>query len=297
MTADDLGEDARHIDVIVDGVAVRLWARRFSATDPAASHRFVLLHGNPSRIEHFDPILDFLRCHGEVALYDAPGFGNSPTRLGPLSLDFLADVAAAFMQCLGWNDAHLIGHSHGGAVAQTVAARHPHCVRSLVLLCTMGVPAHASIRIAMLPGVEQLVHGLAKRAGRFPYDALARVVLRLAMHTSFHPDVAPVGFPEAELALNLTTPEIPRSSVRVNDGDPTRQLRAQAARISAPVLAIHGLGDRLVPIEYGRRVFDLLAAGHPRNRFEAVDGGHNLHISRPATVHALLQSWLSSTAS
>jgi pimeloyl-ACP methyl ester carboxylesterase len=121
---------------------------------------------------------------------------------------------------------------------------------------------------------------------------LARTLARLAIRTSFFPDTAPVGFWERELAISVATPEVQRSCVRVNDGDPTRQLHQQASRISVPVLAIHGRDDRLVPIEYGRRLFDLLAHRHPRNRFEVVDGGHMVHLSRPEAVHAVLERWL-----
>lgn len=296
MHSADVDENARHVELSVDGATLRVWARKLSATAPQARRRFLLLHGNPSRIAHFEPNLEFLRRHGEVALYDAPGFGNSPTREGPLSLDFFADVAAAFADHLGWNaGVDVIGHSHGGAVAQTLAVRSPRHVRSLVLLCTMGVPAHVAMALAGLPGAATLLHGVARRAERFPYGAVARTVMRLALHTGFHPDPAPLGFADAELALSLATPEILRSSVRVNDGDPTRQLREQASRISAPVLAIHARGDRLVPIQYGRRVFELLAGRHPQSRFEAVDGGHMVHMSRPETVHALLESWLRET--
>lgn len=290
---DSLDETSRYVEVPVNGVRTRLWARTLPATSPLARRRFLLLHGNPSHGDHWESNLEFLRSHGDVAVYDAPGFGRSPTRSGPLSLDFLADVAAAFADSIGWTSAiDVIGHSHGGAVAQTLAARSARHVRSLILLSTMGVPAHPAIRLAMLPGAAALMHGIARRATSFPCDALAATVARLGTQFSFAPDQVPTGFWERELALSVATPEIQRSCVRVNDGDPTRQLRRQAKLIDTPVLAIHGRQDGVVPLEYGRRLFELLAKQNPRNRFEAIDGGHNVHMCRPTVVHALLNSWL-----
>jgi pimeloyl-ACP methyl ester carboxylesterase len=148
-----LHDAARAVDIPVDGRSVRVCALRLPATGAAARRRFLLLHGNPSHIDHFAANVDFLRHHGDVALYDAPGFGASPAPTDALSLDFLADVAAAYATSLGWPDGiDVIGQSHGGAVAMTLAARRPTLIRSLILLDSMGYPAHPSMRLAMLPG-------------------------------------------------------------------------------------------------------------------------------------------------
>lgn len=293
MSSDWLHESASHVEVQVDGVPVQLWARRFAPTRADAKRKILLIHGNPAHIDHFAPNLAFLRELGEVAQFDTPGFGGSPTRSGPLSLDFFADVAAAFADRLGWtSDVDVIGHSHGGAIAQTLAVRSPRHVRSLVLLCTLGVPAHPAAWLTMIPGAAAVLHGIAMRSARFPFSVMAQTLARAATFTSFFPDVAPSGFWQHELGMATATPEIHRSTIRVNEGDPTKQLRAQAHLIRVPVLVIHGKHDRLVPIAYGRRVYDLIASNHPRNRFEAVEGGHMVHISRPETIHALLRDWL-----
>ena len=104
-----------------------------------------------------------------IALLDLPGFGHSPAPRGPLSLDHLADVAAAHAASLGWVDGvDVVGQSHGGAVAQTLAVRHPALVRSLVLLGTMAFPAHTSIRLAMLPGAAAVMVGLVRHGRSLP---------------------------------------------------------------------------------------------------------------------------------
>jgi pimeloyl-ACP methyl ester carboxylesterase len=62
-----------------------------------------------------------------------------------LSLDFLADVAAAYATSIGRSQSvDVIGQSHGGAVAQTLAVRRPALIRSLILPGTMGHPARQS---------------------------------------------------------------------------------------------------------------------------------------------------------
>ncbi|MFJ9468928.1 alpha/beta fold hydrolase [Streptomyces caniferus] len=93
-----------------------------------------------------------------VARYDQRDGGESthlaPTATGnPLTALFarrgeaytaedMADDAVAVMDALGWRSAHLLGVSLGGAVAQRVALRHPHRVRTLTTMA--AVPADAA---------------------------------------------------------------------------------------------------------------------------------------------------------
>jgi fermentation-respiration switch protein FrsA (DUF1100 family) len=47
---------------------------------------------------------------------------------------------------------------------------------------------------------------------------------------------------------------------------------AHVARAKCPLLVVHSSGDRLVPIEFGRRVFD---AGRQPKTFLEITGGHS----------------------
>lgn len=263
----------------------------------ATGRRFLLLHGNPSHMEHFAANIEWLRERGEVALLDLPGFGESPTPHQALSLDFFAEVAAAYACSLGWlSGVDVIGQSHGGAVGQTLAARHPELVRSLILLGTMGYPAHLSMHLARLPAAAFVMEAIARRAGRPPYSTIARVFATRLTKISFAPDPVPDGFIEAEVARALRSPQTQASAIRANDGRPSEQLREQASRIVAPILLVHGKGDRLVPIAYARRLWEHIGHRHAASQMMEIEGGHMVHLSRPEHVHALLDPFFERTA-
>jgi pimeloyl-ACP methyl ester carboxylesterase len=78
------------------------------------------------------------RALGErrVVSFDAPGVGESPNSLLPMSIAELATLCVAILDELGLERVDVLGYSLGGAVAQEMAARFPTRVRRLVLAAT-----------------------------------------------------------------------------------------------------------------------------------------------------------------
>lgn len=279
--------------VEVRGLSIRALHR----PRPGASRRFLLLHGNPSHLGHFARTIPFLAERGEVLAFDFPGFGGSEAPAGPLNLDFYADISIAVADHFGLTGPlDIIGQSHGGAVAQTILARHGGRARTGVALSSMGYPAHASMMLAMMPGVETMamfgVWTLSVPILR-PFGDLIGTVESWA---SFAPDPVPQALVDKEIDRIAQRPEIQRSSVRSNHGDPTQQLWAQAPQIRAPLLFLHAAQDRLVPEANARQIFERIRESSPRSQFRALEeGGHMVHLTRPALVHAELERWLDLT--
>ncbi len=71
-----------------------------------------------------------------LTAFDNRGAGRSPLPDGPLSVAQMADDAAAVLQTLDIERAHVVGFSGGSMIAQELALRQPDLVRSLVLVGT-----------------------------------------------------------------------------------------------------------------------------------------------------------------
>jgi pyruvate dehydrogenase E2 component (dihydrolipoamide acetyltransferase) len=76
-----------------------------------------------------------------VYALDLPGHGGSSKDVGAGDLDSQVEAVTGFMDEMGIEKAHLVGHSMGGAVAGSLALGHPDKVASVVLIASAGLGA------------------------------------------------------------------------------------------------------------------------------------------------------------
>jgi len=98
----------------------------------------VMLHGVGIHGSGSDPQTIPLSAHYACLSFDNRGIGRSVPRGEPVTVDRMARDTLALMDALGWQSAHIVGHSLGGLVAQYLALTAPGRVRSLALLCTFS---------------------------------------------------------------------------------------------------------------------------------------------------------------
>jgi (E)-2-((N-methylformamido)methylene)succinate hydrolase len=94
----------------------------------------LLIHGVGARLENWDGVAAVLSRNFKVVRYDLRGHGKSSKVPGPYSLEMFADDAGGLLDHLGIAHAHVAGHSLGGMIAITLAARHPRRVDRLAVL-------------------------------------------------------------------------------------------------------------------------------------------------------------------
>jgi pimeloyl-ACP methyl ester carboxylesterase len=179
----------------------------------------------------------------------------------------MADDAAGLLQALELAPAHVIGASMGGMIAQTLAARHPQSVRSLVSIMSStgslrsGQPSlrvYATFlrrppreRDDYVAHMERLFTAIGSRGLPRDLDDI-RALARMSYDRDHDPDG-----PGRQLAAILAA------------GDRTAELR----RITAPTLVIHGTADPLISPSGGRATARAIPAAE---LMTIADMGHDL---------------------
>jgi 3-oxoadipate enol-lactonase len=121
-----------------------------------------------SNIRMWDPTLPALTDRFRILRYDTRGHGLTSVTPGPYSIAMLADDAVGLLDALNIRQAHIMGLSMGGMIAQQLGARYPDRVLSLLLCDTASeMPPRSMweerLAIARTQGIPGLVDGTIKR--------------------------------------------------------------------------------------------------------------------------------------
>ena len=86
--------------------------------------------------EVWAPQIEDLCRDFQICSFDNRGIGKTDTPPPPYSMSDMAKDTLALMDHLGWPDAHVVGFSMGGMIAQQLALMAPERVRTLSLIST-----------------------------------------------------------------------------------------------------------------------------------------------------------------
>lgn len=96
----------------------------------------LLIGGLGDTVESWQSQLDGLADRYRLTAFDNRGAGRTARPEGPVTVETMADDAAAVLRALDVRSAHVAGFSGGSIIAQELALRHADLVRSLVLQST-----------------------------------------------------------------------------------------------------------------------------------------------------------------
>jgi len=162
---------------------------------------------------------------------------NAPYTLNDMGADI-----AGLMDAVGYNEAHIIGASMGGMIAQIVAAQYPAKTRSLISIMSTTNAPHLP---PPTDEAEMRLRNLATGEAEAEREQSIR-------DRGFYPESM-----QRHLMAIFKT------------GDRSDEV----ATIAAPTLVLHGADDGLVPPEHGRHTASLI----PDSRFLLIEGmEHNM---------------------
>lgn len=236
----------------------------------------VLLHGGGANAHWWCHLAPDLTRNTSVVALDFRGHGASryPEELevGAFNNDL-----EGLLDHLGREDAILVGHSMGGAIALDHAARHPQ-IRGLALLDVSAGASRRSRRVARLALMLRRTYATREEAvARFNFLPRAR---------------------GADEALRAS---IARASVCETDdgrygfafdprwfGIPSRP-RPDLSRVTCPTLLIRGQASELLTPDGATALLGEL----PNAEFAEIPGaGHHVQLEQPAAVLEALQRFL-----
>lgn len=92
----------------------------------------IMGYGNTMRL--WEPALIRSLCsHHKLIIFDNRGMGDTEVGRRPFSIEQFADDTAGLMDALHIRQAHVLGWSMGGLIAEELALRHPGRVNKLIL--------------------------------------------------------------------------------------------------------------------------------------------------------------------
>ncbi len=247
----------------------------------------VLIHGLVGSAANWRRNIDALSADASVYAIDLANMGLSERRPGlDTSLAATADRVAAWMTAAGLGCADIVGHSHGGAVAMMLAARHPDRVRSLVLFAPANPYSSAG---------DRLIRIYSTRFGRW----LARVGPYLPRRAQLFMLGRMYGNPKRVVVETLDgyvaggrIPGTIDHVLGIVRGWHTEMAALKAvlpAIAHLPTLLIWGDRDRAVSVASGLRLHRDL----PGSELMVVPGGgHLIFQEMPEETNQAMRAWL-----
>ena len=183
-----------------------------------------------------------------VITYDARGTGQSSQPADPesYSMRVLGDDAAALLDHLGVERAHVSGLSLGSATAQELAVNHPRRVATLQLHCTWGRSDEWFIRMIETNEAPVLHDDLAQY--------IRTALLWVASPHFINERPEEVAAFERGFILENPHPPSKQGMLGPFHADKTHDALDRLGRIAVPTLITSGEVDWQVPTRYGREV-------------------------------------------
>lgn len=208
-----------------------------------------------------------------VATHDHRGTGASSRPSGPYSIRQMADDLLAVMDHHRMGRAVLIGHSTGGAVAQTVALTWPERVSGLVLSASWAAPDPA------FTAMFTLRRRVLLEMGADAYGVLGQLMLRTPEQLNAQPEL--LAFEPTAAAAALGDPTVVAARI---DALLEHDASARLAELAVPTLVVCAADDRVAPEHMSRA----LAAMIPGAELTILSGGG--HFLPQGTPQAFLSA-------
>ena len=215
-----------------------------------------------------------------VVVFDNRGIGRTDKPAGAYSVDQMAQDAVNLMHVLDIPQAHILGHSLGGLIAQQLALKHPSSVKSLMLCSTS----------AKVPAITNFVlqNWLVSLQNDIPLNLYMRNVLPWIFSSDFFENQSKV---ENFLTLCTENP-FPLTATGIEGQTAavaTYDAREEVHKITIPTLVLAARHDILLPCSASLELHQKI----PHSHMHIMEtGGHACLIEQPLLYNKCVLQFL-----
>ena len=281
-------ENAGYSEGFADNNGVKIFYRDYG---PVSGDPVLMVHGLGAQLVHWPPhLINFLQAHNfRPITYDNRDVGLSSRFLGTPSfildyikyflripiksqytIDDMADDGIKLLEQLNINEAHVLGTSMGGMIAQIICAQYPQKVKSFTLIAsTASTPSPIN---APTKPVRKLMLERSKNPGASVEDVIKREIKIVSL----------IGMKGRVVDTPEFREEIIQNLNRAQDGSGyARQLLSILAskdrlkkiqKIKAPTLIIHGKHDPMIRLKNAYKMHKLI----PQSNLKIIDDMRHL---------------------
>ncbi len=243
-------------------------------------HPLVLISGYTCDHYVWESVREMLAEHFQLLLFDNRAAGQSEYPHAPFTIEQMASDTMGLIDHLGLQHPHVIGHSMGSAIAQTLAHRHGAKLGKIVLAASfakLNAVCMASLNFfyhLRLDGVHpaRLIEGILPWLSSSSFMADSKNVAQ-AIDMRLH---AP--YPQSEIGQKYQLEALSHFDSR-----------SWIKKITSPMLAISGEADILCP----PRELHHFVQDMPNMKFVTIpEMSHTFHLERPQEFVRLVLDFL-----
>lgn len=237
----------------------------------------VLIPGLGGDGRFWNAVAERLQDRFSLIIMDHRGAGRSDRPPGPYRIERIAADVLEILDGLGIGSAHLLGHSTGGTIVQTIALDAPARARRLVISASWAKPdarfrALFNARLALLEADRPDIYQAFTHVLGYDADWIAAHEVELA--------AAVVDAGAALAPLDIAAERI-RMLLAFDRA-------AELGRIAVPTLVIGAGDDEMIPFAQS----EFLAGAIAGARLERLSGGHFYPRTRAAEFTRLVEGFL-----